>query len=105
MNPSPKVVGLSRMLAKAVVGRYKTGNIPRHSKVGACAVEVPYQAGLRATALYAERRHRPAPATLLHFAGALDVCCSVPCLSVLSPCPPSASAPSARSTSPPPLVF
>jgi hypothetical protein len=102
MNPSPKVVGLSRMLAKAVVGRYKTGNIPRHSKVGACAVEVPYQAGLRATALYAERRHRPAPATLLHFAGALDVCCSVPCLSVLSPCPPSASAPSARSTPHPP---
>ena len=42
------------MLGAAVVGRYK-GNIPKHSRVGGCAVEVPYQAGLRATALYAER--------------------------------------------------
>ena len=86
MNPNPKAVGLSRVLGAAVVGRYKGGNIPKHSRVGGCAVEVPYQAGLRATALYAERQHRPAPATLLHFAGALDVCCSVPP-------PPSASAP------------
>ena len=65
------------MLGTAVVGRYKSGNLPKPSRVGGCAVEVPYQAGLRATALYAERRRRRAPATLLHFAGAIDVCCSV----------------------------
>ena len=72
------------MLGTAVVGRYKSGNLPKPSRVGGCAVEVPYQAGLRATALYAERRRRRAPATLLHFAGAIDVCCSVP----PSPSPP-----------------
>ena len=72
---------LSNLLGGSIVGRYKSGGLTRASKVGQCAIEMPYQAPLAATRLAASLARlpdeaRPQRTRLLFFAGALDVCCT-----------------------------
>ena len=71
---------LNHALGCGSAGRYKSfgPHSPGTSSVAACTFEVPYQANLAASKLYRPREDaRALPrTTLLHFAGALDVCCT-----------------------------
>ena len=81
-----RMQGLAGVLKNGIVGRYK-GGFPAASRVGACVIAVPWEAN--PTALHAYRPPPPRGSTaadaaatnaqrplLVHFAGALDVCCT-----------------------------
>ena len=71
---------LSSMLSCASAGRYKQfpAHGPSSSAVAACTFEIPYQANLASARWYRspDDPHALPRQTLLHFAGALDVCCT-----------------------------
>lgn len=72
---------LATLLSCGSAGRYKhfpSNGGARTSSVAACTFEIPYQANLVSGRLYRppdDPRALPRT-TLLHFAGALDVCCT-----------------------------
>ena len=72
---------LTHMLSCGVAGRYKafpSSGSMSSSSGASCTFEVPYQANLASSRMYRPRTDARAAArtTLLHFAGALDVCCT-----------------------------
>ena len=72
---------LSAALSCGIAGRYKAfglGTSVGASAGSVCTFEIPYQANIASEHLYRPRTDPSAPArtTLLHFAGALDVCCT-----------------------------
>jgi len=90
-NLAYRMQPLSQALRNAIVGRYKGGSLPGPSRVGACVVAVPWEAnplslhvyrqqGQQQPARFAAVDVRPSASeqrpVLVHFAGALDVCCT-----------------------------
>ena len=72
---------LSTLLMCGIAGRYKAFapfSSTAASAGGSCTFELPYQANLASERMYRPRTDPRAPVrkTLLHFAGALDVCCT-----------------------------
>ena len=71
---------LGAALSCGSAGRYKQfpSHGPSSSAVAACTFEIPYQANLASARLYRSPGdpHALQRTTLLHFAGALDVCCT-----------------------------
>ena len=80
LSLSARMAPLSNALSCGSAGRYKTfpSHGPFSSAVAACTFELPYQANLASSRLYRSPSDpRALPRTnLLHFAGALDVCCT-----------------------------
>ena len=73
-----RMAPLNTALSCGISGRYKAFGATHASAGAACSFEIPYQANLAATRIYRPRRDTRAPprTTLVHFAGALDVCCT-----------------------------
>ncbi|KAL1520356.1 hypothetical protein AB1Y20_021946 [Prymnesium parvum] len=77
---------LSGSLKGSIVGRYKSGPFPAASRVGSCVIAIPWESNPAAIASYRPPQPRATPADapatskhrplLMHFAGALDVCCT-----------------------------
>ena len=86
-NMAHRMQRLAGALKNSIVGRYKGGSLPWPSRVGACVVAVPWEANPYALQAYRPPHSRNAHVdtkltngtrrtTLVHFAGALDVCCT-----------------------------
>lgn len=90
-----RMMMLAHALKYSIVGRYKSGPFPPLSRVGSCVISIPWESSLTAFREYqpppplatsvaspaGSQAIRPAAASstrpvLMHFAGALDVCCS-----------------------------